>query len=79
MTVDNLKTRRLCGLFLFGFILFDYPFLRIFDKDISFFGFPLLYAYLYGIWTIIIVGIYLATKTRSAVSEEKTNKEDHAE
>ncbi len=46
MTLDSVISRRLFGIFLLGFILFDYPILSIFNLETFLFGIPLLYLYL---------------------------------
>jgi hypothetical protein len=45
-----------------AFALFNYPFLRIFNRDLSFWGIPLLIFYLFGVWLLTIL-ILLAGKS----------------
>ena len=49
------KGQRLIGLFLLGCLLFSYPLLAIFNLRATVFGVPLLYAYLFTAWTLLIV------------------------
>ena len=45
---------RLACLFLLGCLLFNYPLLALFNVRASFFGVPILYAYLFFAWAILI-------------------------
>jgi len=49
--------------FILGLIMLNYPFLHIFNKPDIFFGFPLLYLYIIGGWSVSILVIYLFTKS----------------
>ena len=49
------KGQRLVGLFLLGCLLFNYPLLALFNVRASVFGIPLLYAYLFSAWALLIV------------------------
>jgi len=46
--------QRLVGLFLLGCLLFNYPLLALFNVRASIGGIPLLYAYLFTAWAILI-------------------------
>ena len=46
--------QRLVGLFLLGCVLFNYPLLYLFNHPVSITGVPLLYAYLFGTWAVLI-------------------------
>ena len=54
---------RLRGAWLFGLLLsivvFDYPFIRMFNSSRMVFGLPLAIVYLLGGWLLFIGGIYL--------------------
>jgi hypothetical protein len=54
MTPDSRKTRRLAGIFLLGWVLLNYPILSIFNLPASWGGIPLLYAYVFAVWTLIV-------------------------
>jgi len=54
MTPDNRKSKRLVALFLFGFVLLNYPILSLLNLDITIFGLPLVYIYIFGIWGLLI-------------------------
>jgi hypothetical protein len=58
--------------FILGIIMMDYPFISIFNKEISLFGFPLLYLYLMAGWFISIVVIVLFTKAIDYRDDDET-------
>jgi len=47
---------RLAALFALGCLLFNYPLFAVFDRPGMFLGVPLLYAYLFGAWALLIAG-----------------------
>ena len=47
---------RLAALFALGCLLFNYPLVAVFDRPGMFLGVPLLYAYLFGAWVLLIAG-----------------------
>ena len=48
------KGERLVALALLGFLLFNYPLLSLFSTDGSVVGVPVLYAYLFVSWGLLI-------------------------
>jgi hypothetical protein len=48
------KGERLVALALLGFLLFNYPLLSLFSTDGSVAGVPVLYAYLFVSWGLLI-------------------------
>ena len=52
----------LAALFLLGCLLFNYPLLALFNRDIEVLGIPLLYAYVFGAWLALIVLMALAVE-----------------
>ncbi|HUL40603.1 MAG TPA: hypothetical protein VLV32_01665 [Burkholderiales bacterium] len=54
MKSSLIKGQRLVALFLLGCLLFNYPLLYLFNSDSRVFGIPLLYAYIFGAWTMLI-------------------------
>ena len=48
------RSERLIALFVIAFLLFNYPLLSLFARDTLVFGVPLLYAYLFVVWAVII-------------------------
>jgi hypothetical protein len=55
MPKSSRKGQRLFGLFLLGCLLFNYPLVALFNSRATVFGIPLLYAYLFTAWTLLIV------------------------
>ena len=53
---------RLAGLFLLGCLLFNYPLVALFDRPILVGGVPLLYAYLFAAWLLVIVATALVVE-----------------
>jgi hypothetical protein len=54
MPKSSRKGQRLVGLFLLGCLLFNYPMLALFDVRATVGGVPLLYAYLFAAWALLI-------------------------
>ena len=45
---------RLIAAFLVGCVLFNYPLLSLFDRPTEVFGIPLLFAYVFLAWIVVI-------------------------
>jgi hypothetical protein len=54
MPKSSRQGQRLVGLFLLGCLLFNYPLLALFNVRATLFGVPLLYAYLFAAWALLI-------------------------
>jgi hypothetical protein len=63
---SRLLAQRLVALFLLGCLLFNFPFLALFNRTGEVFGIPILYAYVFGIWLALIVLIALVVERRRA-------------
>lgn len=50
----SLAGQRLVAVFLFGCVLLNYPVLQLFNARAEIFGIPLLYAFLFGAWVLLI-------------------------
>lgn len=50
----SIKGPRLAALFLLGVLLLNFPFLHLVDRPIALFGVPLLYAYVFAVWALLI-------------------------
>ena len=46
--------QRLAAVFLLGWILLNYPILFLFNRPGEILGIPLLYAYIFGAWAVLI-------------------------
>ncbi|HEX8962587.1 MAG TPA: hypothetical protein VF801_06245 [Rhodocyclaceae bacterium] len=54
MDRSSLTAQRLVALFLLGCALFNYPLLALFNRSAEVFGIPLLYAFIFGSWLVLI-------------------------
>ncbi|HUP97502.1 MAG TPA: hypothetical protein VM073_06165 [Usitatibacter sp.] len=54
MLKSSRKGQRLVGVFLLGCLLFNYPMLVLFNVRATFLGVPVLYAYLFAAWALLI-------------------------
>ena len=54
MAKPGRKGERLVGLFLLGCLLFNFPLLALFNVRGTVLGVPVVYAYLFGAWTLLI-------------------------
>ena len=48
------RGERLAGLFLLGCLLFNFPLLGLFNVPATILGVPVVYAYLFGAWALLI-------------------------
>lgn len=62
--------------FILGIIMMTFPFLHIFNKPITLFGFPLLFLYLMIGWVISIFVIYLFMRAYSSHDNSPEEKKD---
>ena len=54
MRKPNVKEQRLAAIFLLGCVLFNYPLLALFDYPALVGGIPVLYAYVFAAWALVI-------------------------
>jgi hypothetical protein len=54
MSRSAVTSQRLVALFLLGTLLFNYPLLAVFDRTALFLGIPVLYAYVFSCWALLI-------------------------
>jgi hypothetical protein len=59
----NRRAERLIGLFLLGCLLFNFPLLALFNVRATVLGVPLIYAYLFLAWALLI-GLVVAIMER---------------
>lgn len=48
------KAQRFVALCLLGALLFNYPFLALFNRAALVFGIPIFYVYLFVVWAVLI-------------------------
>ncbi len=65
MTGETVRTKRLIGLFLLGYLLFNYPLISLVNIPSRIGGIPLLYAYIFGAWILIIFLVALISSRDS--------------
>jgi hypothetical protein len=49
-----IKNQRLVAVFLLGVLLFNYPLLALFNRAAEAFGIPMVYAYIFCAWALVI-------------------------
>lgn len=54
MRKPSLTGQRLAALFLLGFLLLNYPLLSLSGGGQIWFGIPVLYLYIFGVWAALI-------------------------
>jgi hypothetical protein len=64
MNRTNIAGQRLVAVFLLGCVLFNYPVLSLFNKPAAIFGIPLLYAYVFAAWGLLIGLLALVIERR---------------
>jgi len=60
----EIKGQRLIALFFLGSLLFNYPVLSLFNVAAEVFGVPVLYAYLFATWALLILSMALVAESR---------------
>jgi uncharacterized membrane protein len=63
MIAETTRTKRLIGLFLLGYLLFNHPIISLFNLPQMVVGIPLLYAYIFAVWVLLIVLVALIVST----------------
>ena len=58
------KGQRLIALFIFGCVLFNYPVLSLFNVATEVFGVPVLYAYIFAAWALLVGLMALVVESR---------------
>jgi hypothetical protein len=59
MKTKGARAARLAFLFMLGVLLFNYPLLALFNVQGSVFGIPMLYAYIFLAWGMLIALVAL--------------------
>jgi hypothetical protein len=70
MSREGRNRDRLVGLFALGVILLNPPIISLF-ADATFFGWPLLYVYLFCTWSALIAAIALAVEGRGKCKRDR--------
>jgi hypothetical protein len=61
MTGETVRNKRLIGLFLLGYLLFNYPLISLVNLPVLIGSIPVLYAYIFGAWVLLILLVALVT------------------
>ena len=64
MVTASVRSARLVCVFLLAVLLFNYPLLAVFNAAGTVAGVPLLYAYLFGAWALIIALVAVIVERR---------------
>ena len=59
---ERLRTPRLAAAAALGFLLFNYPLLSLFDSRARVLGVPLMWAYLFTVWALLIILVALIVR-----------------
>ena len=60
-----MKGQRLIALFLLGCLLLNYPLIALYARPLRVFGVPLLYAYVFFAWGLLIVLVAVVVERRA--------------
>ena len=64
MRESEAKGQRLVALFIVGCVLFNYPVLSLFNVAADAFGVPVLYAYLFAAWALLVAMMAYVVEAR---------------
>ena len=64
MPEHDRKGQRLIALFVLGCLLFNYPVLSLFNVAAEAFGVPVLYAYIFVAWALLVALMALVVEKR---------------
>jgi hypothetical protein len=64
MSTDQYRNNRLVALFALGWVLLGYPLLSLFNQPVILWVVPVLYAYIFLVWALLIVLVSLTVSSR---------------
>ncbi len=64
MRESDAKGQRLIALFILGCLLFNYPILSLFNVAAEAFGVPVLYAYIFAAWALLVALMAYVVESR---------------
>ena len=67
----GLLSQRLLALFAVGALLFNFPLLALWDRDVSVFGVPLFPAALFIVWALLIAALAGLTEGAGADRDDR--------
>lgn len=65
--------------FILGIIMLNFPFVHIFNKDVTVLGFPLLILYFFIGWPTSILVIYFFTRRLDSTSKDHSGSDQEGE
>ena len=67
--MDNfeIKGQRLVALSMLGCLVFNYPILELFNRPETLFGIPVLYAFIFVAWGLLIALMALVVETKGKI------------
>jgi hypothetical protein len=65
MDKSDVKSQRLVALSMLGVLLFNYPMLALFNVAATVFGIPILYAYIFSAWSLLIACMAYVVETKT--------------
>ncbi len=66
----GLRSQRLMALFAAGALLFNFPLLALWDRDVLIFGVPLFPAALFMVWAVLIALLALIVERGDAAQDD---------
>jgi hypothetical protein len=64
MAQPKARDQRLIALFVLGCVLFNYPILSLFNVAADVMGVPVLYAYIFAAWAVLVALMAFAAESR---------------
>ena len=74
MPHDKMNANRLVGLFLLGWLVFNFPLLSLFNRPILVMGIPVLYLYLFASWSSLIALMLMLSRRRTSPPQPETDR-----
>lgn len=62
MKGSSMTGQRLAATFLLGCVLLNFPILFLFSRETYVWGIPLLYAYVFGVWVLLVAVMALVVE-----------------
>jgi hypothetical protein len=62
--MSEIKAQRFVALCMLGMLLFNFPLLALFNAGGTLFGVPLLYAYIFAAWAVLILLMALVAESK---------------
>lgn len=64
MSTDQYRNNRLVALFALAWFLLGYPLLSLFNQPVILWAVPVLYAYIFLVWALLIILVSLTVGSR---------------